>query len=251
MVSSEVRRAISRAFHASTSPALTRSHSCGNRCRMPNASPINRRAATTLDCCANANDDGQVSATSGVPSGPILHEPLHQHRRPCTSHLGIGGLAVAVRPCRGQHQLAASRPPLGRMVVRSQAEQLTRIPERLLQPLIEHTDDYSLASAAPSRPDSEISLVCLREAMIRAFPTSDHSGSSARRSTSRPPAPRSAHRCPGRSTRRRCGRRSATDADRARRDEAVDQEGMRATVPAAGHEPAQRLGQIIGHIGRS
>jgi len=39
---------------------------------MANASPINNRAATTLDCCANANDDGQVSATNGVPSGPIL-----------------------------------------------------------------------------------------------------------------------------------------------------------------------------------
>jgi hypothetical protein len=29
------------------------------------------------------------------------------------------------------------------MIVRSQAEQCTRIPERLLQPLFEHTDDYS------------------------------------------------------------------------------------------------------------
>ena len=38
---------------------------------MLNASPINNRAATTLDCCANANDDGHVSATTGVPSGPI------------------------------------------------------------------------------------------------------------------------------------------------------------------------------------
>ncbi len=66
-----MRRAISRAFHAITSPALTRSHSCGNRCRIASASPINCRAATTLDCCANANDDGQVSATNGVPSGPI------------------------------------------------------------------------------------------------------------------------------------------------------------------------------------
>ena len=71
MVSSEVRRAISRAFHAHTSPDLTRSHSNGSRCRTLSASPINNRAATTLDCCANANDDGQVSATNGVPSGPI------------------------------------------------------------------------------------------------------------------------------------------------------------------------------------
>ncbi len=38
---------------------------------MLNAFPISNRAATTLDCCANANDDGHVSATNGVPSGPI------------------------------------------------------------------------------------------------------------------------------------------------------------------------------------
>ena len=85
-----------------------------------NASPISSRAATTLDCCANANDDGHVSATNGVPSGPIRTNRSTNTDEPAQI-LGIVGLAVAVRPRRGQQQLAAPRPPLGRMVVRSQA----------------------------------------------------------------------------------------------------------------------------------
>ena len=135
-----MRWAISRAFHAITSPALTRSHSRGSRCRMVTASPISSRAAITLDCCANANDDGHVSATNGVPSGPIRTNRSTNTDGPA-GLLGIVGLAVTVRPRRRQQQLPTPRPPLRRQIVRSQAEQRTRIPERLLQPRIEHADN--------------------------------------------------------------------------------------------------------------
>jgi len=45
------------------------------------------------------------------------------------------------------------------MVVRSQAEERTRIPERLLQTLFEHTADYSLHLATGRPFGSKISVV--------------------------------------------------------------------------------------------
>ena len=82
-------------------------------------------------------------------------EPLHQHRvellrdRDRRSRRGS-------RPTPPPAQLTTPRPPLDRMVVRSQAEQLTRISERLLQPLVEHTDDYS--RSRPSTPGSQLKI---------------------------------------------------------------------------------------------
>jgi hypothetical protein len=66
---------------------------------------------------------------------------------------------VTVRPRRSQQQLPTTGPPLERMIVRSQAEECTRVPERLLQPLFEHTDDYSETGVARRPPEVVISPV--------------------------------------------------------------------------------------------
>lgn len=65
-VSSAARRAI----HTSTSPACTRPHSRGHRCRRSRASATNRCAAWSLIPSTQPSSGMANSATSGVPSPP-------------------------------------------------------------------------------------------------------------------------------------------------------------------------------------
>ncbi len=67
-----VRFAIFRACHAWISPAWTRSHNLGSRCRTVNASDIQDRAEAVEVPYGPINPSGANSATGGVPTGPIL-----------------------------------------------------------------------------------------------------------------------------------------------------------------------------------
>ena len=89
------------------------------------ASPINSRAAVTLDCCANANDAGQVSATSGVPRGPI-----RTNRSTSTDVRRSACSGSVVSPWQSAHAAASSslRHPAHRSVARLSAARLSSAP---------------------------------------------------------------------------------------------------------------------------